>query len=61
MPKSLFAKRKRLIIRFLSACFTACVKGQTIDKNAIAFSLRKSTIIFYLEILYAKFSYKMSK
>ena len=26
--KSLFAKRKRLIFRFLSTCFTACVKGQ---------------------------------
>ena len=49
MPKSLFAKKKRLIIRFLSACFTACKRVKdTVAKDSMEdyLSVCKGTIIF---------------
>ena len=49
IPKSLFAKRKRLIIRFLSTCSTACKRVKdTVAKDSMEdyLSVCKGTIIF---------------
>ena len=55
-------RKKEEAYSSLFKCLFYCLcKRATIDENAIAFHFVKVQLFFYLEILYTKFSYKMSK